>query len=86
MRRVRAGTHGSVFWARQSPLRASGHARGRFRGAPECAECERARTKRYFLISSEPIPRVSTMKPYFGHQRSPQHTPQTLIRSVNPKP
>eukprot|EP00959_Pyramimonas_sp_CCMP1952_P435926 9128263-Pyramimonas_sp.AAC.1 len=45
MRRVRAGTHGSAFWAHQSALRASGHAQGHFRCAPECAACERARAE-----------------------------------------
>eukprot|EP00959_Pyramimonas_sp_CCMP1952_P147075 3078331-Pyramimonas_sp.AAC.1 len=43
-RRVRAGTHASKFGAGQTAPRASGHARKRFLGAPECAACERART------------------------------------------
>eukprot|EP00959_Pyramimonas_sp_CCMP1952_P428094 8965742-Pyramimonas_sp.AAC.1 len=44
MRRVRAGARGSAVGARQSAPRASGHARKRCRGAPECVACERART------------------------------------------
>eukprot|EP00959_Pyramimonas_sp_CCMP1952_P160446 3355812-Pyramimonas_sp.AAC.1 len=75
MRRVRAGTHGSAFWASQSAPRASGHARGRFRGAPKCTACERARTKRYFFIPNKPIPSVSTTKPYF-QDRAYRSTPR----------
>eukprot|EP00959_Pyramimonas_sp_CCMP1952_P403422 8452897-Pyramimonas_sp.AAC.1 len=84
MRRVRAGTHGSAVEARQGAPRASGHARGRFRGAPECTECERARTKRYFVYFECAGTSCFYDETLFPRPSIPQHTPQTLIRAIPP--